>query len=109
MSNRLEVGGLAVITGAVFCPESIGKVVTLVEFFPAGKTVSTPDGITYQVSVHDGWVVASESGLVTIKNGFTMEKVNTKFAGVRAYHLTPIGKDPDAEVLRSEQPIGEVA
>lgn len=107
MSNRLEVGGLAVIVGSVHCPENIGKVVELLAFVPAGTEASDPDGFEYIPIPADGWLVGGNSFTSSFENDGKAS--GFRYSRVRSCFLMPIGRDPDAETRQTEQPIDAVS
>ena len=86
--SELRAGGLAIIIGG--STETVGIVVTTIEFVPAGKSIRIDSGKLLKNGGSNRWLIHSEEICVTLSDGTTQND----FSFLPASMLLPIdGKD----------------
>lgn len=95
--SELRTGGLAIIIGG--STETVGIVVTTIEFVPAGKTIRT-EGKLFKNGGSNRWLIHSEEICVTLTDGSTQND----FSFLPASMLMPIdGEDFSHEDEREKE------
>ncbi|CAI0819135.1 hypothetical protein [Serratia entomophila] len=84
---ELRAGGLAIIIGGN--PESIGTVVVVVKFVPAGVSESLPNGKKINNGGSGRWLINSDKICVQLADGSIMDDWALCFS----HHLMPIDGD----------------
>lgn len=75
--SELRAGGLAIIIGG--SPETMGIVVTTIEFVPAGKTIRA-EGKLLKNGGSNRWLIHSEEICVTLTDGTTQNDFSLRQA-----------------------------